>query len=698
MNTINHTLPLSTELLVIKAPDNPAEWPTWRTALHEWRARICAEVYRDDHRYTLPETQWMQRSFTCALVMTFDTVFYDPETNTYRLDALLEEGKREFGGYDSLVLWHAYPRIGVDERNQFDYYRELPGGLEGVRALVRACHERSIRCYIDYNPWDTGTRREDQDDVAMLAELVQALEIDGIFLDTMDRECEGLRERIDAFRPGVTLESEIALPVEALPKHEMSWAQGFVDSTVPGVIRNKWVERRHMHHVVDRWTLDHTAELHLAWMNGTGIMVWENVFGTWNEWNACNRATLRAMLPVQRRYAELFAGEGWTPLVPTQQSDVYANLWSNEEIRLWTVVNRATETRTGVVLTAPAEEGWRYFDLMSGEEYFPDAQGRVAYQPALPFGGIGAFVALTGKALTDDLPAFLAAQAARNRELMPDMTFPARTSVRSTIPTAGPYAPTALPAGMVAIPAGNFTFTLLVHRRECGFYDIPGFTNTPDQMWPVFFQPPHGEWRSERPVHLAPFAIDLTPVSNAQFHDFLCTTGYAPRIPENFLKHWVDGRPPAGKEDHPVVYVDLDDARAYATWAGKRLPTEEEWQLAAQGEQGYMYPWGETYDPACCPGETDGTASVMAYPGGCSPFGCYDMCGNTWELTEGEWSDGRTRFLILKGGSYFQAHGSQWYTEGGPRPNGYALKFIRIWPGLDRCSTIGFRCAADVVE
>ena len=95
-----------------------------------------------------------------------------------------------------------------------------------------------------------------------------------------------------------------------------------------------------------------------------------------------------------------------------------------------------------------------------------------------------------------------------------------------------------------------------------------------------------------REVTLGAYAIDLTPVTNAQFREFLRASGYKPKHPENFLKHWNNGVPPEGKDDHPVVYVDISDARAYAKWAGKRLPTEEEWHYAAQGSDRRRYPWG----------------------------------------------------------------------------------------------------------
>jgi formylglycine-generating enzyme required for sulfatase activity len=176
----------------------------------------------------------------------------------------------------------------------------------------------------------------------------------------------------------------------------------------------------------------------------------------------------------------------------------------------------------------------------------------------------------------------------------------------------------------------------------------------------------------------------------------LQVSGYVPRQPENFLRHWQQGQIPPGLEDHPVVYVGLEDARAYAQWAGKRLPTEEEWQHAAQSEAELRYPWGDDWMPTCCNhGQYGGTTTVRHFPQGRSTFGVYDLCGNVWEWTESERSDGRTRFVILKGGSFYKARGSEWYADGGAQSNDFAAKFLLMYPGLDRCATIGFRCAAD---
>ena len=113
------------------------------------------------------------------------------------------------------------------------------------------------------------------------------------------------------------------------------------------------------------------------------------------------------------------------------------------------------------------------------------------------------------------------------------------------------------------------------------------------------------------------------------------------------------------------------------------LPTEEEWQLAAQGADGRNWPWGRDYDPARC-NTTGRAAAAKSYAAGKSPYGCYQMTGNVWELTESERTDGHSRFLILRGGCFLNVTGSPWYMTGGPRPLDYHAKFLQMWPGLDR--------------
>jgi len=680
---------------LIHAPDAFDQWPAFRELLVNWRKAAREKLNYDDALYRRQDFAWVPSCYCCCFLMMCDQMFYSTKQCRYTIESFLEEGMEKFGGYDAVVLWHAYPRIGIDERNQFDFYRDMPGGLAGIKQLCEVFHAHGVKAFIDYNPWDTGTRREDKSDLETLVSFVKEIDADGIFLDTMSTGTAEFRQKFDAARSGVVLEGEGALPLERVHDHHMSWAQSFKDSYVPGVLRNKWFERRHIQHQIDRWNRDHTTELHTAWMNGSGVMVWENVFGTWVGWSARDRSIIKALLPIQRRYAAIFSGEGWTPLVPTQMPDVYASLWQGKDLRLWTLVNRSANKVEGTLLKVSHIEGVRYFDLITGREIKNAIEYNVvALTGMLQPRGIGAFIAGTDAALGQDFPGFLAGQQKLNARAGFGTEFPAlRAHLKLTVPTKK-YTGENLPSDMVKIPAATFDMKVAFRVRECGFYE-----SQDEHFEGSGFHPLHQLRIFERQVNLTPYAIDLTPVTNEQYAEFLKATGYQPRHPENFLKHWKNGVPPPGLEDHPVVYVDLDDARAYGRWAGKRLPTEEEWQYAAQGPQALRYPWGGEMRPGCYnAGETGGTTPVTAFPDGRSPFGCYDMCGNVWQWTESERNDGRTRFCIIRGGSYYKAQGSDWYTDGGPVPCNFAVKFLLMWPGLDRCATIGFRCAVDLAE
>ncbi|HBO42968.1 MAG TPA: hypothetical protein DD670_03345, partial [Planctomycetaceae bacterium] len=636
---------------VIAAPASPDDWPGWRRELAQWRIETQNDLKYDDAFYKRDEFRWAAANFACCFAMMCDPTFYDPEAAVYRLDEFLDHGLEEFGGFDSIVLWHAYPRIGFDERNQFDFYRDMPGGLEKLGDLSARCHERSVRVFINYNPWDTGTRREGKSDLDALVEIVQAIDADGIFLDTLAQGAEALRVKLDEAKPGVVLESELSLPLPAVEQHHSSWAQWFDDSPVPGVLRNKWYERRHMQHQIKRWDDDHTSELHTAWINGSGMMIWENVFGSLKPWSPRDRAILRSILPIQRRYHGLFSGENWTPLVPAAPTSVYAGLWSGNGLRLWTLVNRGDAAVEGRLLDVErGSAAQRWFDLIAGREITP-ISSKQGFDLVVPLGprGVGAVVAGTEATLGPDFTEFLAAQRAVAKRAQFDRRPPVQSPRLARVAPTRKYSPGNLPEGMTPINVdGEFMMRSTVTSRECGFHVEPyRYDAIGRHKQPVEFA---------RNVRFQPYAIDLTPVTNAQFASFLDSSGYRPRHAEHFLKHWQDGKPLCGREDHPVVYVDLDDARQYAQWAGKRLPTEEEWQYAAAGPKELEYPWGDAMEPdRCNAGETGGTNSVKAFPEGRSPFGCYDMCGNTWEWTESERDDGRTRFCVVKGGSWYKA-------------------------------------------
>ena len=236
----------------------------------------------------------------------------------------------------------------------------------------------------------------------------------------------------------------------------------------------------------------------------------------------------------------------------------------------------------------------------------------------------------------------------------------------------------------------------------------------------------------QRQVYLDAFWIDRTEVTNAMFAEFVAETGYETDAEKEgggivlnlFARDWklVKGanwqhpRGPTtdiqGLDDHPVVQVNWNDATAYCEWAGRRLPTEAEWEKAARGTDGRMYPWGNQPPtgnlvnfadsnlgtPMSNRGEDDGytfTAPAGSYPDGASPYGVLDMSGNVWERVADWYSDTYTRaparnptgpssgdHRIIRGGSWSRA---AWHVR---------TAFRYRYSQGNRSSGQGFRCAS----
>ncbi|MFD6178451.1 MULTISPECIES: formylglycine-generating enzyme family protein [unclassified Isoptericola] len=632
------------EAKIFVGPQDPADRPAWRERLAAWRSDA-----RERHGYTgtaydRPEAAWAARCRTVAQVWLWDELLYSFAEGRFTPERFLADAAERFAGLDAVVLWHAYPVIGIDDRNQWDYYRDVPGIVD----LVAAFHAAGLHVFVDYNPWDTGTRRGG-DDLTELAALVRDLGADGVFLDTLKKAEPELVARLEAARPGIVLEGESKLAVERIEDHSSSWAQFFADSPVPGVLRAHWYERRHMQHHVRRWHRDHSEELQSAWLNGVGVMVWEVVFGVWVGWSPRDAATVRRMQRVQRAAGDLLLRGAWTPLAElapeAEAAGVYASRWEADGVALWTLVNRGDVAYAGPVLA--------------------DGDERVV----VPGRGVAALVRTTTETGAAE-PAWAAGLRAVVDGLDapdgdphdPDARFPHRVArrLRTEAPAGiGPGAGAGPGTDAVVLPAGPYALTVRHRARETGMYQGAPYV---DEWKPL---PPrlHDARTLQRDGELAaPVAVAPREVTNAQFAAFLDATGYAPAEPHRFLAHWSDSRPVPGTEDQPVTFVDLDDARAYCAWRDGRLPTEDEWQLAGAE-----------------PGFGRGAPAV-------------------WEWTDSEHSDGRTRYVMIKGGSDYRAEGSDWYVEGGRHAPDYAVKLLLPGLGLARGATVGFRCAWDLPD
>ena len=254
---------------------------------------------------------------------------------------------------------------------------------------------------------------------------------------------------------------------------------------------------------------------------------------------------------------------------------------------------------------------------------------------------------------------------------------------------------------MIEIPAGQYIAGSTPEERA-GAYDdylaTAGHDAAREHAW----------FDKEEDRHIATlpaFRIDLMPVTQAQYAELVATGQVpAPTIDEatwnrqGFKQdyaaqvarfNWVDGRPPSGREDHPVVLVTWAEAARYCAWRGeqrgeaRRLPSAQEYEKAARGGGGFSYPWGNVYEAdklnSAVKGPRD-TTPVGSHVEGASPYGVLDLAGNVFQWTSTPVAN--TDKMVVKGSAWEDfaglGRGASWH--GRPRTARHVI--------------VGFRCAA----
>lgn len=278
---------------------------------------------------------------------------------------------------------------------------------------------------------------------------------------------------------------------------------------------------------------------------------------------------------------------------------------------------------------------------------------------AVDQGLIKIIVALIGLIL---LFSALIVSGVRLRDLFGRATLPALPAATPTLaasPVASENLPPA-PPGMVYVPGGRFQ----MGADEGDSYAAPAHE-----------------------VTVAPFFMDHTEVTNEQYAAFLQATKH-PAPPD-----WQGGTYATGTAQWPIVQVSWEDAKAYAAWAGKRLPTEAEWEFAARSLDGRLYPWGVQWDASLAnTGESNlnHPVAVGSYRQGANPLGIFDLAGNVWEWTDSDvvsYKDAKVTLApgkVIRGGAFYA-------------PKERASTVYRGFAPPDKRATgIGFRCVQDV--
>jgi len=674
----------------IPGPANPADRAAWLADIRQWRAERKIRIGYSPREYERPETQWRQRNFVQPQVMVEDRYLYDPAAGRYTIDKYVDDLEKRYGGIDSVLLWSVYPNIGIDNRNQFDLLRDMPGGIAGLRQVVADFHRRNVRVFFTVMPWDTGSRDEGEAPWIASVKLMKAIGADGLNGDTFRGLPKAFLDASYEQNYPLVLEPEVQLSGdEQLQWNTQSWGY-WKYPFVPSISKLKWIEPRHLVHVCRRWAREKTDDLQAAFFNGVGFESWENIWGIWNQMTPRDAETLRRISRIERRFAALLSSQDWEPHTATLQYGVFASKWPSSRETLWTIVNRTQYNIDGAQLRVPKRQGRRYFDVYHGVELKPREYGD---SQELSFSmeafGYGAVLALDGDP-DAELNQFLAgmkALTARPLREYSALWTPLEQKLVESVPTKPA---SAVPPGMVTIPAvADFEFQVRGVMVE-GSDDTGTGVQYPWESSP--------RRRHRHRMSIRAFHIDRYPVTNAEFKKFVDSARYQPRDAHNYLRDWKNGSYSEGWGNRPVTWVSLEDARAYAQWAGKRLPREWEWQYAAQGTDGRAYPWGNEWKDSAVPTVQSGRdmappAMVDAHPQGASPFGVMDLTGNVWQWTD-EYVDEHTRSAILRGGSSYRPGGSLWYFPQARRLDEHG-KYLLMAPSKDRSAMVGFRCVVD---
>lgn len=712
----------------------------------------------DESLFARWDLKWIKDAYVMHLMMAWDKDYYDISTATFNWRKFQERGQRLYGGDDAVCLWPTWPTLGLDQRNQFDLYRDLPGGLNGLRAMADTLRAHGTKFFVAYNPWDDGTRAEGH--LQGLAQLIRETSADGVVLDTKGESSRELQQAADGVRPGVIMYSEGM----AVPRDMPGIVSGRVHNALyypPLLNLNKLIRPDFSIFRVTEVSKDHILrEYAVAFFNGYGTEI--NQFAPGHPpWEEEQYRFLGRTSMILRENSANFHSRAFAPLITTAHDSIFVNEWSFGSKKLYTIFSLKPGGFRGPLIEGRGRRGYHWVDLWNhreatmafqGNKEFvvssiepfdarwlgTNNEGQVACLAELPMvlyctvKGNELDIQLLSRASTlkvwmgnpsyEKTPQILdvsggdgsgssytisvsknfgryegriVVQAFHGTMLLDEVSVPLVSGSRlvSHKELTNPLA--SIPEGMVTIPGGSFHFKS-THGDE--FIPYPG----------------HDE-----KINVPSFFMDRFPVTNEEFKVFLTSSKYVPSDSTNFLKHWPRRQIPKGEERYPVVYVSYEDARAYATWAGKRLPTESEWQYAAQTEKQNEWPWKqlkpvtrkekfvtetltvsaiEGIDPKNCNLGDGKPYPVGKYAAGANPYGLQDLVGCVWQLTNDLYESGSYRYIMMKGGSYFKPSSSWWYVQGGPRELHYRQYLLRVSQGFERNATVGFRCVSDPTE
>lgn len=726
------------------------EWQNGLKKLFQERYLYDVTTF-DNSLFEREDLKWIRHTYVMHLMMAWNKFYYDITDNQFHIDDFLKRGHRLYGGDDAIGLWPTWPTLGLDQRNQFDLFRDLPGGLDQVRKTADQIRSFGSSFFICYNPWDGSSRNEGH--MEGLADIIKSTGADGVVLDTQGSSSIDLQQAADGVKKGVVMYSEGF----AVPRDMQGIVSGRVHNALyypPMLNLNKFIKPEFAIYRVAELNKERIQrEFATSFFNGYGTEL--NIFGAGQpDWAEEQYKYLGRTSRILRENTFNFTSKNYIPLIPVTIDKVYVNKWTEGEKVIYTIYSLLPEGYKDLLFEVTPKENTHFVDLWHHKELTPINKDGKYYVEAEVNAFNKSYLGTNNEGEVDciaELPILL------NSSLNGDILKVAAT--KGTVIKIWAGAPN-YEKKPLELKLGNHQVALLdnfgrfegkfiiqlfendilldqnIHVIKAGTARLASISGrTPSEgnsngmvkipAGKFIFKTTHGDdfisypnYNEGKVYELNAFLMDKYPVTNKEFKAFLDQTRYQPSDITNFLKHWENGNIPAGTENHPVIYVSYEDTKAYAKWAGKRLPTEVEWQYAAQTPDERAWPWSlktkniyrekepvtETLTVYKIKGIKPSLANlgngvidpVGKYPKGRNPFGLQDLVGSVWQLTNDIYKSGSYDYIMMKGGSYYNPTSSWWYVQGGPRELHYRQFLLRVSQGFERNATVGFRCIKDI--